>query len=473
MKRFSSLGWKIFLSVWLTSLLVVLITAFVMGRIVEKEKHQEVLAAKAMGFAEILVDRYERTGSVQRPDAWHKKPYGRDDEDDRSGDGRNDFGHKDAGRKDYERDHESREHNQRKRQYLPYFKLRIYAADETQIAGPKRPAGKEKPGSMFLKLQSDTGNDYLVVVDINPRKSLYWSVFKFMLSVQMIVIIIVSALASLWLTWIVIRPIKRLRQHTEDLYQGNYSVRTDTRLSARADEIGDLAREFNRMADHVEQALNANQRLLQDVSHELRAPLARLQMATGLVEQRLSEEGQALVTRINLECERLSRLIDEILSLARLESQSGEAHLFELEPLLNSLIEDCRFIATDHTLKWQARQERLGVYGQAELLRRAVDNVLGNAIKHTPPGSEICISVQQVNGRCRISIEDNGPGVDDAQLGRLFDPFYRQQQVNNGYGLGLSIAKRAVELLGGRIEANSPPGKGLQVCIDLPLAKDL
>ena len=464
MKRFSSLGWKIFLSVWLTSLLVVLITAFVMGQIVEKEKHQEVLVAKAMGFAEVLVERYERTGSVKRQEPWRKKSY----EHDRKDGGR---GEEQEYRRE-SRDHGSRKHNQRERDFLPYFKLRIYTGDKQQIAGPKRPAGEAKAGSMFLQLQSDTGSNYLVVVDINPRKSLFWSVFKFMLSVQMVIIIIVSALASLLLTWIVIRPIKRLRQHTEDLYQGNYSVRTDTRLAARADEIGDLAREFNRMADHVEQALNANQRLLQDVSHELRAPLARLQMATGLVEQRLGEDDQNLVTRINLECERLSRLIDEILSLARLESQSGEAQLFELEPLLSSLVEDCRFIAPEHTLRWQEAGEGAKLFGQAELLRRAVDNVLGNAIKHTPAGSDISISVSQAGNRCRICIDDNGPGVDDAQLERLFDPFYRQQQVDNGYGLGLSIARRAVELLGGRIEASSPPGKGLQVCIDLPLAKE-
>ncbi|MBN3564410.1 sensor histidine kinase [Aliamphritea spongicola] len=464
MKRFTSLGWKIFLSVWLTSLLVVLITAFVMGQIVEREKHQEVLVAKAMGFAEVLVERYEQTGSVKRQEPWRKKYYDRDRKDNGRDDGQE--------YKRESRDHDSRKHNQREREYLPYFKLRIYTEDKQQIAGPKRPVGEAKAGSMFLKLQSDTGSNYLVVVDVNPRKSLFWSVFKFMLSVQMVIIIVVSALASLLLTWIVIRPIKRLRQHTEDLYQGNYSVRTDTRLSARADEIGDLAREFNRMADHVEQALNANQRLLQDVSHELRAPLARLQMATGLVEQRLGEDDQNLVTRINLECERLSRLIDEILSLARLESQSGEAQLFELEPLLSSLVEDCRFIAPEHTLKWQEEGERSRLFGQAELLRRAVDNILGNAIKHTPAGSEISISVSQTGTRCRICIDDNGSGVDDAQLERLFDPFYRQQQVDNGYGLGLSIAKRAAELLGGRIEASSPPGKGLQVCIDLPLAKE-
>ncbi|WP_315981463.1 ATP-binding protein [Aliamphritea spongicola] len=136
------------------------------------------------------------------------------------------------------------------------------------------------------------------------------------------------------------------------------------------------------------------------------------------------------------------------------------------------MVEDCRFIAPEHTLKWQEEGERSRLFGQAELLRRAVDNILGNAIKHTPAGSEISISVSQTGTRCRICIDDNGSGVDDAQLERLFDPFYRQQQVDNGYGLGLSIAKRAAELLGGRIEASSPPGKGLQVCIDLPLAKE-
>lgn len=450
-RYFSSLAWKIFLSIWLTSLVVVLVTAFVMGQIVEREKHQEVLAAKALGFAEVLVERYERGGSFE----YRGKPYQRkryDDHDD-----------------EHDREHKSRDANEQVRKLTPFAKVRIYqAAGKEQIFGPKRKLGHEKNGSLVLSLQSERGNHYKVVVDLNPRKSLYWSIFRFMLSLQMVIIIVASALASLWLTWIVIKPIKRLRQHTEELYLGNFAVRTDSRLACRGDEIGELAREFNRMADHVEQALNANQRLLQDVSHELRAPLARLQMATGLVEQRLDEADQQLVMRINLECERLSRLIDEILSLARLESQSGEAQEFALQPLLTQLVEDCRFAAPEHQIIWQADARDIQIFGQTELLRRAVDNVLGNAVKHTPDGSEIHLTLELSSQRCQICIVDNGPGVDEDQLERLFDPFYRQQTVNNGYGLGLSIAKRAVELLGGRVTASSTPGEGLSVCIDLP-----
>ncbi|MEH6578138.1 MAG: HAMP domain-containing sensor histidine kinase [Amphritea sp.] len=445
-KWYKSLFWKIFLSIWLSSFIVVAATAFVVGQLAEKEKYRDVLAARALGHADRIVDRYERFGRVIRPQ--DSQAFRRSREHDGQ-------------------DHGHDEHRGRRMFPLPKLTIidqetgkLIFSRADAQQRGFKNPIN--------LELESDSGKRYKVVVEADPRRSPYGHLFRFLLSVQAVLIIAVSAMASLLLTWIIIRPINRLRQHTQDLYNGDLGARTDDRLARRGDEIGELSREFNRMADFVEQTLQSNQRLLQDVSHELRAPLARLQMAAGLAEQRIDEQDHEVIARINLECERINRLIDEILSLSRLEKMDVSGLPFEVSELLESLVADCRFSAPEHKIIWDQAACRCQVSGNAELLARAVSNILGNALKHTVAGTEITVQLMPGPKHCQIIISDNGKGVDAQQLEQLFKPFYRVSTEHQGYGLGLSIAKRAVELLGGSINASSTPGKGLSVVIVLP-----
>ena len=444
--------WKIFLIVWLTSFLAIAITAAVVGSVSEKERYQQVLAAKALGQAELIVDRYERTGRLPPP-VRHDRKRDHDDDDD------NRWDHKDWDKRDW-RDH---------RDSHRFFPLKMQILDKQRgliIFGIKDERRFNNP--LILKLTSDRNKEYRVVVDRDLRSTLAARVIGFVLSLQVVLMLFVAALAGLLISWIIVRPINRLRQHTRDLYNGDLSARTDDCLNTRGDEIGELSREFNRMADYVEQTLQSNQHLLQDVSHELRAPLARLQMAAGLAGQNASQADQEYIERINLECDRINRLIDEILSLSRLEQMEVSDQSFDISKVITSLVGDYRFSAPDYQINTEAIT--CNIKGNPALLERALNNILGNAIKHTPSGSLIDIRTTCDGHDCIIRIQDNGPGLQPQQLETLFKPFVRFTEQNNGYGLGLSIALRAVQLLGGQLAASSPPGKGLLLEIRIPSA---
>ena len=423
---------KIFMTVWLTSFLVIALTAFVIGHLSEQERYRDVLSAKALGQAELLVDRYERTGRVP-PLRVPKDLRRRNDHHDR--------------------------------RFFPP-KLQIQEKSSGQIIYGARD-DREFRNPLILGLVSDNGKEYRVVVEADIRPTLAAKLFGFFLSVQIVLLIFVAGITALLISLMVVRPVNRLRQYTRDLYTGDLSARTDDCLSRRGDEIGELSREFNRMAEYVEHTLQSNQHLLQDVSHELRAPLARLQMAAGLAGQQVPEEGQEFIERINLECDRINRLIDEILSLSRLEQMEVSDQDFALKTVVDTLVHDYQFSAPQHPLIWTSVDYRLK--GNPALLERALNNILGNAVKHTPDGTEIRITAEQSDGKLRLSIVDNGPGLNQEQLDKMFKPFVRFTGQQNGYGLGLSIAQRAVQLLGGTLTAQSKPGTGLVLLLEFTL----
>ena len=427
---------KIFMTVWLTSFLVIALTAFIIGHLSEQERYRDVLSAKALGQAELLVDRYERTGRLPPP----KAP------------------------RDRRRFHNDRDDHHERRFFPPKLQIQEKATGQI-IYGTKDERAFRNP--MILSLVSDTRQEYRVVVETDIRPTLAAKLFGFFLSVQVVLLMVVAGIAALLISLMVVRPVNRLRQYTRDLYTGDLSARTDGCLSRRGDEIGELSREFNRMAEYVEQTLQSNQHLLQDVSHELRAPLARLQMAAGLAGQHLPEEDREYIERINLECDRINRLIDEILSLSRLEQMEVSDQDFALSSVVDTLVHDYQFSAPEHPLIWMPVDYRLK--GNPALLERALNNILGNAVKHTPDGTEICLSAEQSDGKLRISVKDKGPGLSQEQLDKIFKPFVRFTEQQNGYGLGLSIAQRAVQLLGGSLTARSQPGAGLTLLLEFPL----
>ena len=269
------------------------------------------------------------------------------------------------------------------------------------------------------------------------------------------------------MTWMIVRPVNRLRSHAQVLYSGDLSARSDAKLNSRKDEIGELAREFDRMAEFVEQTLNANQRLLQDVSHELRAPLARLQAASGLAEQQLGEDS-ALMQRINRETDRLNQLIGEILSLSRIDTIEVTGEPFQLETLIEELQDDYRFSAPQRQLRFQAPAGLPPLSLNRQLLHRVLDNLISNAVKYTPEESAIDVTVNRSAQELQISVRDHGNGVDDQALPRLFEAFYRQSSDSAGYGLGLSIVSRIINRLGGSVTAQNHPEGGLEVILELP-----
>lgn len=289
-----------------------------------------------------------------------------------------------------------------------------------------------------------------------------------------VVALLIGALTfSAALAWYLSRPVRHLGQAFEAFAGGDLGVRTAARIGRRRDEIADLGRGFDRMATRIEQLVDAQRRLLHDVSHELRSPLARMSAAIGLARQDPSRT-EAMLERVDRETARLDTLVGELLGLARLEHDAARTlpQPVALDALLHDVAGDARFEAAARNVEVVLSTDGAGpvVKGQVELLRRTFDNVLRNAVKYAPAGSVVHIVLDRADGRARVSISDGGCGVANDELERIFDPFFRGERSDgsHGAGLGLSIARRAVEAHGGDIRASNAEGGGLRVDIRLP-----
>ena len=290
--------------------------------------------------------------------------------------------------------------------------------------------------------------------------------------------ILVSGFVCFWLARYLTGPIVRLRAATHQLAGGNLGARAAE--TKRADEIAELVHDFNRMAERLEVLLNSQKQLISDISHELRSPLARLNVALGLARQRASEDSTKALDRIELEAERLNEMIGKLLTLARLESGEPPAdrapiHILDL---LREVVADADFEARSRDCGVRLVQaEDCTTQGNPELLRSAFENVVRNAVRYTSPSSavEIRLQCQAQNGsqaQAVLTVRDHGPGVPDQEIGNLFRPFYRldaaRERQTGGAGLGLAIAERAVRLHQGTITARNAEGGGLVVEIRLP-----
>ena len=265
-------------------------------------------------------------------------------------------------------------------------------------------------------------------------------------------------------------PVRQLQRSVDRFGHGDLSARV---RSKRSDELGQLARTFDNMADRTQTLLAAERRLLLDISHELRSPLARLSVAVELA--RSNEDLDKHLNRIQKEADRLNSLVGELLQVTRAEGDVSQLRLepLPLRDLIEEVIADCRIEAEVRGCTLEERYEDgLVVMGDGELLRRAVENVVRNAIRHSPSSAAVEVSLTKKGEMCEVCVRDYGTGVPDDSLPRIFDPFYRvepdRNRVTGGVGLGLSIARRAVELHRGRISASNT-NPGLLVTIEIPL----
>jgi len=268
----------------------------------------------------------------------------------------------------------------------------------------------------------------------------------------------------------IVTPLRELAGAVDRFGRGELATRVTT---TRRDEIGHLSQAFNVMASRIETLLTAERRLLQDISHELRSPLARLNIATELV--RTAEDRDAAASRLQKEVNRLTSLVGSLLEVTRAEGDpsSRRSEPVQIDALVRDVVASC-------SLEAEARQCRLVVkhssertlHGDPELLRRAVENVVRNAIRYAPPQTEVEISAENDQTGVVISVRDAGVGVPDGLLPRLAQPFFRVEDArdyspNGGVGLGLSIAQRAVQLHQGTLVAeNAHPG--LRVTLTFP-----
>jgi len=334
--------------------------------------------------------------------------------------------------------------------------------------------------SLFLKILLSS---FLTVIFVGIALALEFAVmipsaggFKLAGSLLPLLSIGVSGLICFLLTRHITSPVFELRKGAENIAAGNLTARVSENLRNRGDEIGQLGRDFDRMADRLESLVSGHKRLLGDVSHELRSPLSRLLVALGLARRANAEELPELLDRIALESRRLDNLIGQLLTLSRIESGSHAtaAASINLTALLHEVVADADFEA-----RVQSRRvgvtffEECTVSGSEELLRSAIENVVRNGVRYTPEGTAVDVSVRRERDRAVIRVRDQGPGVPEAMLSEIFLPFRRVQTIdrspNEGSGLGLAIAHRAVTANGGKIGAMNAADGGLIVDIEFPV----
>ena len=296
---------------------------------------------------------------------------------------------------------------------------------------------------------------------------------------RLLAVLVTAAAACYGLARYVVRPLATLRAATRALAKGDLSVRVGSTMGRRTDEFMELGRDFDRMAERLDALVTAERRLLRDISHELRSPLARLNVALGLARQQGSED-QAVLDRIEREAERLNALIAQLLMLAWLESGTAAPARkpVDLADIVREVAEDAAFEA-----KSRGREVEIAetcdavVLGDPELLHSAVENVVRNAVRHTREGTVVAVGMRHdahaVPARIRIWVRDHGGGVPDAALPYIFQPFYRvgdaRDRGTGGVGLGLTIVHRTIQLHGGTVSAVSAPGGGLLVELGLPV----
>jgi len=322
------------------------------------------------------------------------------------------------------------------------------------------------------------GHRYTLAFELPPGPRVFFGPRGFPVT-GFVISILSSGLVCYLLAFYLTSPIVRLRAATQQLSAGDLTARAGTLPMRRRDELAQLVRDFDAMAGRIESLVNAQSRLLNDVSHELRSPLARLNVALGLARQKTGPQAEPALDRIEREAERLNELIGRLLTIARLESgadglQDSPVHL---EEVVRDITEDANFEAQSlHCSVHCTIENDVIVRGNHDLLYSAIENVVRNATRYTKEGSSVEIRLKAVPAasglQADVQVLDSGPGVPEDSLDKLFRPFYRLDDARSartgGVGLGLAITERTVLLHQGHVkEANRPEG-GLSVEIVLP-----
>lgn len=352
----------------------------------------------------------------------------------------------------------------------------VALATRVQLTGKSQYA---KLGSLWAAAQELNQNGrQLVAVFLTPYQSPGWLPHFPPFTIP------VSALVTFVFAYFLTNPVRKLRLAFRRFAAGDMSVRLPVARSALRDwggaDIRTLMIDFNEMADRIQALLEAHKTLLRDVSHELRSPLARLNVALELAREEAGEANHAL-DRAELESGRLNALIGELLSLSLMESihDVPNPKPVQLTEIVAMLMPDLQFEADSRGCRViHSGSDGCAVIGSEDLLRRAVENVIRNAIRYSPSGADVTLetSTQSADAGLKavLRVCDAGPGVPEESLQSIFRPFYRvdsaRQSSTGGFGVGLAIAQRAVQLHGGTIRAFNRPGGGLCVEFRLPCA---
>jgi len=444
------LFWKIFLSLWLT----LLVTGIIVGGLVWQHNQQRIEQLEVIADnprADVGVNAY---ASILRK----------------------------QGRKALEEVIERRINEHRRA--LPIMIVNQQGIDLLGRPVPRfmldkaRVAVNDPQQSAIQQVSTPEGESFLLFVPHRDLRRLQHenSFPKHLPLIPLLTVLLGSLFFSAGLAWYITRPIRHLRKATNQFAEGKLDTRVMNNIGHRKDEIADLARDFDHMAEQVQKLVTTQKRLLNDVSHELRSPLARLQVAVETIRQQ-PEKTDELIQRIEKESQRLDELVGELLTLSRLEADvyNNEDDYFDINGLVTSISDDARFEAKSQNKQvvFNSTNEIL-MNGSIELLRRAIENVIRNAIYYTAEQSQISISINSENAYVTIIVCDSGNGVSKEKLTELFQPFVRINDGNQnikipGYGLGLAIARRAIEIHKGSIKAYNHRDGGLCIEMRLPV----
>ena len=350
---------------------------------------------------------------------------------------------------------------------------RVVRTRETEVAFDGHPPLIARPVS------ASGGSQYVLVAELKPQMMgppLAHHV------IHLLGVILVGGIFCYGLARYLAAPVTKLRAATRELARGNLSARVGPSLGKRRDELASLAEDFDLMAEKIESLLNSQRRLLGDISHELRSPLARLNVALELARQRSGPAALSALERIQREAENLNEMIGQLLAITRLESGAQEIRQTEVDlaRLVRQIADDADFEARSRRRTVRVNScDSCVVSGTEDLLRRAIENVIRNAVQYTAEDTEVQVDLRcALTGRDQlalITVRDHGAGVPEHALKEIFRPFYRVEDARDresgGAGLGLAIAERSVRLHGGSVVAANAVDGGLLVTISLPASK--
>jgi two-component system sensor histidine kinase CpxA len=331
-----------------------------------------------------------------------------------------------------------------------------------------------RPQRVLPQIVAPDGTAYTVLL-VPRRPSIFGALSLPGISARILgIALVVSAFASWWLAQHLSAPIRRMQEGARALAGERLDVRVSAGLEGRKDEVAVLAREFDAMADRLRANRSALTRLLGDISHELRSPLARMRLALGLARQPSADTARQL-DRMDRDIERLDVLISQVLKLARLNGTDMpfEREPFDVDEMIDEVVRDAAFEGTAKGCK----VETVGtadsvVSGNRDLLRSAIENVLRNAVRYSPQGAPVEVAVERGAAGLTISVRDRGPGVPAGELERIFEPFYRvaesRDRDSGGEGIGLAITSQVMKAHGGTARADNRAGGGFEVRLNLP-----
>ena len=354
------------------------------------------------------------------------------------------------------------------------------AARRLEYFGRDEAGGRNfRPSRAAPQIVGADGSVYTVLL-VPRRPSIFGALSLPEISLTILCIaLVVSALTSWWLGLHLSAPIRRIQEGARALASENLDaharagIRVSAGLEGRRDELAVLARDFDAMADRLRANRSALTRLLRDISHELRSPLARMRVAVGLARQPPADLPRQL-DRLEREIERLDSLISQVLKLARLHGTDVPfaRESFDLDEVIEEVVRDANFEGAVKNCRVRLEgSAQASVNGSRDLLRSAIENVLRNAVRYSPPDASVDVAVTRPEQQLVILIQDRGPGVPDKDLERIFEPFYRvaesRDRATGGEGIGLAITAEVMKAHGGSATASNRPD-GFEVRLSLP-----